>query len=187
MQDIQYVVGIDYSISSPAFTIIHKDSNTFSSFFFNSGKKSFAGIHSNFNELIYPKENGFDRFPKLAKQCLNIISALPPEETTIGIEGYAYGAKGKVFHIAENCGILKFLLKEHGYQIMDEERMSPNIIKKFATGKGNAKKHEMLLAFIERNGMNPLEIMTPNKAIESSFVADIVDSYFIAKYVESLI
>lgn len=184
---IKYIIGIDYSISSPAFTILFSETDKFISYFFNSyKKKSFHNLHTDFFELPYPQEERFDRYIQLAKECLKIISMFPPEETIIGIEGYAFGAKGKVFHIAENCGILKYLLIDSGYQIIDEEKMSPNIIKKNATGKGNAKKKDMLEAFIKENGYNPLEIMTPDKSIESSFVADIVDSYFIAKYVKKI-
>jgi Holliday junction resolvasome RuvABC endonuclease subunit len=57
--------------------------------------------------------------------------------------------------------------------------VAPTEVKKFATGKGNAKKDDMLEAFIIQTGVDPRVVLdyygeTP--------ISDIVDSYFICNY-----
>ena len=70
----------------------------------------------------------------------------------IQIEDYSYGSTGRVFHIAENLGLLKYKLKmECGW---DYTLLPPSVIKKFATDKGNANKELMLEAFEKDTGAN---------------------------------
>ena len=87
------------------------------------------------------------------------------------MEDYAYAATGRVFHIAENAGILKYKLKNFKTQTIP-----PTVIKKFATGKGNASKEDMLDAWKKEDGTFELIQETGNPA------SDIIDSYFICKY-----
>ena len=58
----------------------------------------------------------------------------------VALEDYAFAAKGRVFHIAENTGILKYKLFQQGIPL---ETISPSAVKKNATGKGNADKEMM--------------------------------------------
>ena len=95
----------------------------------------------------------------------------------VAIEGYAFGAVGRVFQIAENCGLLKYKLWKQGipYSVP-----APTEIKKFATGKGNANKDMMLDSFKEETGVDirvKLDIIKGYNPI-----SDIVDAYFIAKF-----
>ena len=60
--------------------------------------------------------------------------------------------------------------------------VSPTHVKKLATGKGNANKQAKLDAFFAETGMNLKGLMTPDKKEISSPVTDIVDSYYICKY-----
>ena len=72
--------------------------------------------------------------------------------------------------------LLKYRLKEYDYKIL-----VPSVIKKFATGKGNADKQMMYDSFVQDTG-SPLRMtITPDKKEISSPVSDIVDSYFICK------
>lgn len=57
------------------------------------------------------------------------------------IENYAYAAKGQVFNIGELGGVIKLLLFENK---IDYVTVAPTALKKFITGKGNAKKELML-------------------------------------------
>ena len=56
------------------------------------------------------------------------------------------------------------------------EQVPPTVIKKFATGKGNASKDDMLEAWKNEDGSFELLQETGNPA------SDIIDSYFICKY-----
>ena len=102
---------------------------------------------------------------------------------SIGIEGYAFGAKGQVFNIGENTGILKYKLAE---RVSDDINVhSPTTIKKFATGKGNANKELMYKAFVDETGDDLAQLFEFDPYTGQSPVSDIIDSYYIAKYQHS--
>src|ERR1035437_1658309 len=88
-------------------------------------------------------------------------------------EDYAYGANGAVFDIAEVCGGIKeaLYIKNIPYK-----KFPPSSIKQFATGKGNADKIGMGIAF------NKLEIKLPEylKDFESP-KNDLVDAFWCAQ------
>jgi hypothetical protein len=189
---MKYFIGIDYSISSPAITIYHDQGKKFnfsnvSCYFFNKLKrKSFIGIVPNILEISYPSESGFEKYISLAAKILDVISFIDPKDCIIAIEGYSMNSVGKVFHIAENCAVLKYFLISNGYTLLDSDLCSPTSIKKFTTGKGNAKKDKMYECFVEETSLDILNLLEPSKQIQNSFVADIVDSYYICKYCHSL-
>ena len=59
----------------------------------------------------------------------------------------------------------------------------PTVIKKFATGKGNANKEQMYEAFVDEL-LTPTDLkerLTPKAKKVINPISDIVDSYFIAK------
>jgi len=86
------------------------------------------------------------------------------------LESYAFGARGDaVTKIAENGGVLKHEMLNYGVPF---ETVPPTTVKKYATGKGNAKKLDMYDAFVERTGQE----------LKFKAWSDIVDSYFIAMY-----
>ncbi len=76
----------------------------------------------------------------------------------VAIEGYAFGAKGKVFHIAENTGVLKYRLHQTGIPV---EVIPPSAVKKQAAGKGNANKEEMYKAFVKETQIKLQDIISP--------------------------
>ena len=69
----------------------------------------------------------------------------------IAIEGYSFGSQGRaIFQIGELGGVLRrlfFVLKIPYLEI------PPQTLKKFATGKGNAHKDEVMLAVYKRWGL----------------------------------
>ena len=65
------------------------------------------------------------------------------------------------------------------------ETVPPAMIKKFASGRGNAKKEEMHTAFVNETGVNLHAVLTPDSNSIKSPVSDIVDSYYICKYLHS--
>jgi Holliday junction resolvasome RuvABC endonuclease subunit len=82
---------------------------------------------------------------KTIKERIHFFFELLPEidrETTVFIENYAYGAKGRgTFDIPEFSGIVKYILRQHVSNIYT---IPPTCIKKYVTGKGNAKKIEVM-------------------------------------------
>ena len=105
-----------------------------------------------------------------------VISKLP-KSIKVFIEGYSFGSKGQaVFQIAENCGILKYRLQQFG---VDYDTVVPSVVKKGATGKGNADKDLMYESFSKETNTNLKKIFDVEKI--GNPVSDIVDSFYIAK------
>lgn len=72
------------------------------------------------------------------------------EETVICIEGFAYGARGKGVSTQYGIGwTIRMELIKKGYRYID---IPPTVVKKFATGKGNAKKDAMVLPIYKHWG-----------------------------------
>lgn len=122
-----------------------------------------------------------ERYAKVTKILIDEIHAFSPD--VVGIEGYAYGAKGLVFDIAEATGVFKHeLYKQTG---LIPHVIAPAMIKKVASGKGNAKKFQMLDAWNAKHPeMNLLklfdEILSKPESIPSP-ISDMVDAYWITE------
>ena len=115
------------------------------------------------------------RFKYISDFALDIIS--PLLNPKIYIEGYSFGSKGQgLFQIAENCGILKYRLQE---QNLPYETVVPSVVKKGATGKGNADKDMMYNAFVAETNIDLKSIFETEKV--GNPTSDIADSYFIQK------
>ena len=154
-------------------------------FMFITKNKKLAVNHSPWivGLLLYEYNDNLERFTHLADQTVEWILSQAPWHTIppkLAIEGYAFGAKGQVFNIGENTGILKYKLAEKVSNIINV--IAPSAIKKFATGKGNANKLLMYEAFVEETGDDLAELFEFDPYNGQSPVSDIVDSYYIAKY-----
>ena len=170
-------------MSCPAMCLMG-DSPTFDDckFFYLTGVKKAEGIFlkgkitGTLHKEYYSEQ---ERFDDISDFFLTKIPMKPLPD--IAIEDYSFGSKGRVFNIAENTGLLKHKLWEVGYKF---NVVAPTTVKKFATGKGNADKEKMYEAFVKETGIDISKIMFPDRALGSP-VSDIVDSYYIAKYLKS--
>ncbi len=69
----------------------------------------------------------------------------------VAIESYAFGARGAaMFSLGELGGVLRWSLYSWHVPYID---VPPSQVKKFATGHGNAKKDEIMLAVYKRWGV----------------------------------
>jgi crossover junction endodeoxyribonuclease RuvC len=72
------------------------------------------------------------------------------EAELVAIEGYSYGSKGRAtFSIAELGGVVRCALYNAGIAYLE---VSPAVVKKYATGKGNAPKDLVLVEAVRRLG-----------------------------------
>jgi hypothetical protein len=192
-------IGIDYSLSSPG-VCVNTSEGEFRyedcSFYFLTGTKKYDNTFKD-NDVryvgtghkLYTSEP--ERYNNIADWAIDIIKShikeyqikeklfYWPGNPTIQIEDYSYGSTGRVFHIAENLGLLKYKLKMECD--WDYTLLPPSVIKKFATDKGNANKELMLEAFEKDTGVN-LEVLFDTKS--KSPITDVADAYFICKYQE---
>ena len=192
-------IGIDYSLSSPG-VCVNTSEEEFQyedcKFYYLTNTKKY---NATFKEKMAfgtsaveyvgtphkPYSSEPERYNNIANWVINIIKAqYPPNHVSkkcpiIQIEDYSYGSTGRVFHIAENLGLLKYKLKiECGW---DYTLLAPSVIKKFATDKGNANKDLMLDAFEKDTGTNLAQVFDTTS---KSPVSDVADAYFICKYQE---
>jgi hypothetical protein len=172
------IAGIDYSMTSQAVCFHQGNSWAFSNcefYFRNDGKKlQSSGKFHHYNVDFYDSQE--QRFRQSAEWVRSLMRSWKPD--LVVIEGYAMGAKGLIFNIAENTGVLKQILWEEKIPFITP---APTSVKKFATTKGNAKKEQMEEAFIADTGctdlrtqINQLKGMNPS--------SDIIDSYYMAKF-----
>ena len=177
----QTIVGIDYSLNSPAICIAGDDFDfNKCSFHFLTSKKKHIG---QFGKNIFGYEhkeykNPIIRFSNISMWALDIIHKHKTDTAKVFVEGYSFGSKGQaVFQIAENCGILKYRLQMSPSILYDT--IVPSVVKKYASGKGNADKQLMYDSFLNHTGADLLKAFDMGKL--NNPVTDIVDSFYIAK------
>lgn len=178
---IPTIAGIDYSLTSPAICI-HQTASVFDIknclFNFLTDKAKCVGTFKP-NTLGLPLNDW-----KTDQERYNMIAAwahmtcLRNNVKHVFIEGYSYGSTGRVFHIAENVGVLKHILWNASIPFTI---IAPTAVKKLATGKGNADKQKMNVAFVKETDYNMKTLLglTDKQWNPSS---DIIDSYYICKY-----
>lgn len=178
------VIGIDYSMTSPAITLMVD--GTITSHYLTSVKKhqTTYRLTDNYHAIGTPQSDHHsqeDRFDRISEWAVRVCDIEPQ---LIIIEDYAMGAKGKVFHIAENCGLMKHKLwkRRSPFKVI-----APTALKKFATGKGNADKCMMHDAFKQATGIDLRKVMDQESKDCGSPVSDIVDSYYLALFASNAI
>lgn len=173
------VVGIDYSLTCPCVCISKDKTFSNSFFYFLTDRNSVTGkVHNILGELHDEYVVDQERYENIASWVLDILSNFDKEEIYIMIEDYSFGSKGRVFNLAENCGLLKYMLFKNAYKFFT---VPPTVVKKYATGKGNANKEKMYEAFVNETGIDLHKILSPTTKLGSP-TTDIVDAWYIARY-----
>ena len=172
------IVGIDYSLTSPAVCINNEGEYMF---YYLTSKKKYIGQMA--KNIIGYEHQEYDtpikRFSQISDWAINTFNRFSYVLTNLKvyIEGYSFGSKGQaVFQIAENCGILKYRLQQLKIQY---DTVVPSVVKKGATGKGNADKDMMYESFVKETKIDLKKIFDTDKV--GNPISDIVDSYYIQK------
>ena len=183
------LAGIDYSLTSPAICV-WKETDDNRQFNFDmcdvyyletAQRLKRATQHEilNLHTGIYPEwETEEQRHDLLSDWTMSIINGCQ-----VFIEGYAFATSGKSYvrSVAENSGLLKHKM----YKVKQTfTSIPPSVIKKYATGKGNANKDLMYDAFSEESN-TPSDLqktLRPKSNKLTNPTTDIVDSYWICKY-----
>lgn len=143
------------------------------------------------------------------QQIVNTLLSLKMQtgkKLVINIEFYSYGSAGSSsYQIAEFTGILKMLLFKEDVCLPDDIYVTPGPGIKMFAGKGNYQKYDMLTAYNDsnvkivndefvsfvRNNMNIIckdKVTGKGSIIEKIVIApisDIIDSWWIAKYLQN--
>ena len=177
-----WVAGIDYSLTSPAICIAEVRENKIKfedcRFHYIKQTKNQNSVDV-FNAYDYPEySDEIERYVNLAEWVIERIRWYNGRVECVYIEDYAFAATGRVFNIGENTGILKQKLRSSGFRFTT---IPPTVIKKEATGKGNANKELMYETFLEETKIDLQSRLTPKSTKIVNPVSDIVDSYYICK------
>ncbi len=168
--------GIDYSLTSPGITVFEGDKFSYGACKFYSlsdHKISLKNKQYHFS-LHSPWDINEERYDNISAWAFGIVK----DCDYIGIEGYSMGSRGKTFNLGENTGLLKWKLWKNGNKV---QVYPPTTIKKFAFGKGTAKKEQMHQAWLDETGVDLKDLLQPNRLLGSP-TTDIVDSYYICRY-----
>lgn len=173
--------GIDYSMTCPSVFISDGRTGFLNgkSFFYympKSKRDSKDGVWGNIcGADMETGQADMRRFDLISEWCWRIL--VHHGVTKVCMEGYSMGSRGRVFNIAENTAILKYKMYSIGVELITP---SPNEVKKYFSGKGNAKKPDMHDALFSREGVNVSDVF--GLSSEKSPVSDIVDAYAMYLY-----
>ena len=118
--------------------------------------------------LHFDKSRGFERLHLIAQSFRNTVMEWSPDLVVIG--GYAYSNVNSLVGLVEIGTLIRKTLYDGKISWYDAP---PTLLKKFATGKGNANKAAIAKAVQERWGF-------------TSKSDDVVDAYGLARLGQSL-
>jgi len=171
------MIAFDYSMTSPAMCISPDATWANAKIWFLSDKKKHEDVFLNGKIIGSQHFDWFSpeqRFDNISNHFIRIASK-EAANAEVFIEGYSMGSKGQVFQIGENAGLLKHKLWKRDHKLT---LVPPTVLKKFATGKGNADKLQMHEAFVKETGQDLAILGKPGTNPSS----DIIDAYFLVKY-----
>lgn len=203
------IVGIDFSINSPAICI--KESNKYK--YFGFLRKNYKTSKANkiiINEFNNTKEDittiwledhdtsdvYYKRELLNLKDAVYVIDVLvntikqnidQKKEIYIGIEGLSFGSKAN--RLAEISGY-QFLLRSEIYKLLQEFYVFSPMSVKLTAGKGNYKKDEIFNSFLinntEANQVETFRSLNKKSGLLHPF-EDMIDAYWVLKTVEKKI
>lgn len=165
LKDSSVAIGIDQSLSGFAMTVINPHiPEQFWTGVYKSKKKGIARLH----DIVWWMENKFDE-----------LDANRSRVTRLAMEAAIF-ASPSTLPLAELSGVIRMSIWQYFDGNMntvipfeDDIRypllVPPTTLKKYATGKGNAKKQEMMLQMYKRWGVE----LTDDNAADSYALARI--------------
>lgn len=122
------VMGLDLSLTSTGVVVLNAKETLCS-----------MALKSKYKEAI--------RLLDITGQMDVVLDEYKPN--VVVLEGYAFMANGRITGLAELVGVIRVLLEEKSYKPLI---VPPARVKKFACGKGNAKKDQVRLEVYKRWG-----------------------------------
>lgn len=141
------ILGLDLSITSPGFCIMDVDEKyEIVNIDLHGFTKTDKWVWDGDGLIIHKVPKEYDSHPPHYRPFMiyEIMKPYLKDVDYIAIEDYAFGAKGKVFDIAESSGALKNIFYSMKIPM---KKFPPMTVKQCATGSGGADKVMMGLAF----------------------------------------
>lgn len=182
----EVVAGIDLSLSCPAVCVVPVTTSSkitvpladVQIYYLTDTKSRVIETPNIHGELMGSWSSEAQRYESIADWVLGVVQR--NNVAAIHLEAHALTTANPLSFIklVENAALLKYLLYKEAIPVMT---IPPSVIKKFATGRGNAKKDQMVARFEAEQGINLRQIFgLKSTAKTSSPLHDIVDSYYIA-------
>lgn len=129
-------LGLDLSLTATGCSVFHHKS----------------GVASDYTTTLSSPHKGPQRLSDFASQLEDVKDAIlahtPAEKVLVCIENYAFSRFGKIVHLGELGGVVKYILFSSG--ISNIIVFPPTTLKKFATGKGVGEKGLIMTAVLKR-------------------------------------
>jgi Holliday junction resolvasome RuvABC endonuclease subunit len=90
---------------------------------------------------------GMDRLRRIRSEVFDAVAVHAVD--LVAVEGYSYNSRNGGEKLGELGGVIRLALYDYGIDYVD---VPPASLKKYATGKGNASKNEVLAAAVRRLG-----------------------------------
>jgi Holliday junction resolvasome RuvABC endonuclease subunit len=175
------IAGIDYSMTSPSICVHDGASWSVENcvFYYIVHKDKHLVVNEKLKGSLYPEwKTAEERFHNLASWSLEILKK--SRVSYVSLEGYSYGSSSsRLFQIAENGGTLKQMMWKNRINF---DVVAPTVVKKTATGKGNANKEKMWDSFIDETTVNLFHMIGQEEKKHWNPVSDMVDAYYLAKH-----
>lgn len=107
--------------------------------------ETIAGTTPFYRTLRTPKLRGVERLRWVRSEVLLHVT----DADLVVLEGYAFGRPNQAHYIGELGGVIKCALDDAGVEWI---ALPPAVVKKIATGKGNASKDLVLVEAVKRLG-----------------------------------
>jgi Holliday junction resolvasome RuvABC endonuclease subunit len=172
------VAGIDYSMTLPCICL--HDNYGYHFHYLTSQKKYHLSLeHDDFTvtgHVMPLYDDDLDRWDKISDWALEVMYDWDIDICVL--EDYSFASTGRTFQIGEHFGLLKYKMKR---SIIPFKTVPPTVLKKFATGKGNAKKELLNDQFILETEWDVKKaLQQTDKQWNPS--SDIIDSYYLAEW-----
>lgn len=127
------IAGLDLSLTRSGFTILDENSKVLHQEFLNT--KEMRGMQ----RLLFIKQRVLQKLKQF-------------EVSQVMIEGYSFGSKGRsIVSLGELGGVIRVAMFENGFSYID---CSPNSLKAYTAGNGQADKGMMQMAILTKYGIN---------------------------------
>lgn len=176
-------LAADWSMSAPSFATYDTNDGEFSflnsdHYYLTTTKKHVHKIENLrvYGDLVPDYSSNEERWDLLSDAVDFVIDKSDKPIDYFAIEGYAFGSSASSVHqIAENAAVLKHKIYKREIAI---EVINPSTVKKWYSGKGNAKKDELYKVFVEKENIKLRDYFDlPETQWEP--LAGIVDSWII--------
>jgi crossover junction endodeoxyribonuclease RuvC len=109
-----------------------------------------TGVCSKEGSFAYqPKTKGMERLANIRDEVMLVVTA--QDHPIVIVEGYSFSSRNSQSHaLGELGGVMRLALHETGISYID---VPPTSRAKFATGKGNASKNEVVSSISARTGI----------------------------------